>query len=250
MGGVDVGESQRTPSAWMKKTLIRGRHDRQPARLRRPSAQAQGRAVDKLDHGPLRQFAARRAGEEGLGMARIGPPPPDGSPRRAPCGSGRGRMGHRPGPSRPATHRPPNSRLDCSTQQIVVADGSTASQPAPGMRSGRAPEPITPAGLARDEGPVLGPVEDLETIRLDLGLDRADGSRPRTALARRNVAPGRPANPLLCRGCRRIARLRDQEDRQAARRYGIAIASIGYAASSRATLVLDSSQRPAQLAQR
>ena len=99
-------------------------------------------------------------------------------------------------------------------------------------------QPITPADLARDEGPVVGPVEDLQTIRLDLGLDRAMDLDP-GRLSRGDRHPGaleslaaRFAGGSPGSATRKIAR---------SPAIGIAIASIGYAASSRATLVLDSS---------
>ena len=163
--------------------LIRGRHDRQPSRPSRVPGPGSGQGGRRA--GPWSPWAIRR--EEGRGGGPGGWPEritAPGRPRPSGHAGGLGPpgSGHRLDP--PAWRHPP--RTLGWTARSSRSWSTAARRPAsryPGCdRGGRAAD--HPGGPAGDARPVVGPVEDVQPIGLDLGLDpsRTEGARRRFAI--------------------------------------------------------------------
>ena len=135
------------------------RHDRQPARLFRSLAQAQGRAVNELHHRSSWQGSPRWTGKPGLWLPR-----PDQGLRAVDPGQ------------RPAVVfdlllvNLQAGLLDPEERRGQRLDGQPAGA---GGAIGANAESIAPVNTTCDEACVIGPVENIEVLGLDLRLNRA-----------------------------------------------------------------------------
>ena len=191
-----------------EEDLVRGRPDRQPPRLRRPSSrpgseQGGGQAGPWR---PFRQFAPGRPGEQGLGMARSNHRAWTARARHAPSGSGRGRLGDRPGPSRPVPQPPPTAGRTARSSRSSSASGSTASQPVPGTRSGRtrrrSPRRTWPVMNPRSSGLSKTSRRSASTsASITRGVSTPDVSRPDVGCGRASwPRQTHPRRPVRCAG--------------------------------------------------